>query len=68
MTKTKKIIDALTNGGENTPYWRWNRNHDAIEVLVADDQLMCTIPPFDNAEDLAEAICESGNLWKNRLM
>lgn len=59
----KEIIDCLTNGVGETPYFRKTEDGD-VDIFVADNQLFCTIPRYDDddeyAEKVAEAICCAG--------
>ena len=61
-----KVINVLTNGVGEKPYYRRNRisaEETEVVVYVADDCEICTIfmdEPDFYPEEMAEAICEAG--------
>ena len=63
--KIKEVIACLTNNVGEIPYFRKTTDGD-VEILVADEQLFCTVPKYDDDEDyaekVAEAICQAGKL------
>jgi hypothetical protein len=62
MTGTERVVLALTNGGNDKPYWKWIKGGKVIGVYVADEQLMCEIPIFEGCGELADAICLAGGI------
>ncbi len=65
MNVLAETILALTNGSMEKPHWKRDDNRECIDVLVADEQVMCSIPKFENDEDLANAICVAGKLLEH---
>lgn len=59
-----QYIDIFTNGGCDKPYLKHVDND--IIVLIADDQVLCRIPPFDGMElEFAQALCSIGEFLQN---
>lgn len=61
----KEVISYLTNGVGEIPYFRKTPDGE-VQLFVADEQLFCIIPKYDDdpeyAEKVAEAICRAGEL------
>ena len=61
----KEVIDCLTNGVGEKPYFRKTKCGD-VHVFIADEQLFCIVPGYEDNNEyparVAEAVCEAGQL------
>lgn len=63
--RIQEVIDCLTNGVGEKPYYR--RVDEVMKVFVADDQEFCAVALDDEGEydeQIANAICEAGLIIK----